>query len=271
MKRSRSLSINSLDFDNESNNHNDNFSISSLQINNSEKLPSLCKSNSLINSFDAREEGFCESFGCDTKDAKDKNEEAKRNKKLKLNNALIMLKSTDRKHLISSFSQAIYTLTQDPDDEDNIFNLRNLYLRWIQMGLQKQDFIIIAEEVCKKLDEPTSKEQKQKMKVSMYKDEYIISKIFESSYITVGRLKLNDFVSPEDAMSISRIHIICIQTKDKVFIVDIGSLLGIRTVRRSSGKPFVHSIERARRTLVFDKHETFVLKAGNIDFEFTPF
>jgi hypothetical protein len=62
----------------------------------------------------------------------------------------------------------------------------------------------------------------------------------------------------------SRCHVLCTMVDDKIILVDPGSLVGIKTVKRSLDIPAENSLPTQRQTLQFSKNEKFVLDIDGI-------
>lgn len=60
----------------------------------------------------------------------------------------------------------------------------------------------------------------------------------------------------------SRCHAFVLSVGDELYVVDLGSLLGIKTLKRSLNVPLDHSFPRLRSILKFHKDEKIVLDMG---------
>ncbi len=78
--------------------------------------------------------------------------------------------------------------------------------------------------------------------------------------ITVGRYNKNDIIVKRQTAS--RLHNIIFILDNKVIIVDLASLLGTKTIARSSGKMLEHSEPKNRKVLEFDWGESVILELG---------
>jgi hypothetical protein len=83
----------------------------------------------------------------------------------------------------------------------------------------------------------------------------------EQEAVIVGRMKSSDVLLQDEG--VSRVHcIILLVPQRSVICVDVGSALGISTVRRSSEKPCESSLPNQRCVLAFDWGEVAVLMCG---------
>lgn len=84
-----------------------------------------------------------------------------------------------------------------------------------------------------------------------------------SNHILIGRYPNCD-VEVKGIFTVSRLHAIIfpIQAINKYLVVDVGSLLGINTVKRSSAADKINSVPKKRMVLMFDWNEVAVLDLG---------
>lgn len=87
-----------------------------------------------------------------------------------------------------------------------------------------------------------------------------IKTITNRRVITIGRYNKNDIIVGRQ--TVSRLHIIIFLLDDKVLVVDLASLLGTKTIARSSGKMLEHSEPQNRKVLEFERRENVILELG---------
>jgi len=87
-----------------------------------------------------------------------------------------------------------------------------------------------------------------------------IKTITNSQVLTVGRYKENDIIVSNP--SASRLHIIIFLIYPKIIVVDLASLVGTKTVARSSDKLLEHVEPKSRKVLEFDWDEHVILELG---------
>lgn len=91
---------------------------------------------------------------------------------------------------------------------------------------------------------------------------------FDKNYILIGRKPGCHVAFPEDSYNgTSRMHamIFPLPELNMLIVVDMGSLSGILTQKRSSDKQLVHSFAKSRNVLIFDWNEVVILKMGSIE------
>lgn len=96
----------------------------------------------------------------------------------------------------------------------------------------------------------------------------------DKPYVLIGRLTgcdiqlVNSFFGSE----CSRVHafLIFLPAVNKILVIDIGSLKGITTKKRASGKPLEKSISGNRNVLIFDMDEPFILNLSKEELSFLP-
>lgn len=89
--------------------------------------------------------------------------------------------------------------------------------------------------------------------------------------ITVGRYVGCDVQFPNIGSS-SRLNalIFLFPESEKYVVADMGSYWGIKTEKRSSGKPCANSLQKARNILIFDWTETTILTLGDMKIGINP-
>lgn len=93
-----------------------------------------------------------------------------------------------------------------------------------------------------------------------------------TNVIFVGRLHGCDIQLNNNKFYCSRVSgiIIVDYRKGKLFIVDVGSLFGIKTKIRAKGKDCQHSVPYDRNVLMFDLGEQVVLQMGDAELALSP-
>ena len=59
-------------------------------------------------------------------------------------------------------------------------------------------------------------------------------------------------------------------SKGKIVVVDLGSLMGVKTKYRSTDEPCVNSLPEARNILIFDREETVILELCSKQISINP-
>lgn len=85
-----------------------------------------------------------------------------------------------------------------------------------------------------------------------------------SKSVMVGRLDFCEVKLPTEDLTLSRLNAIIIPCPNinKMFIIDVGSVLGITMLERSSGKKLVNSTPTFRSVMIMDYDETVVVRLG---------
>jgi hypothetical protein len=86
--------------------------------------------------------------------------------------------------------------------------------------------------------------------------------------IVVDGMPAYDHLSIGDFPEISRCHVIVASINNELYVIDPGSLLGIRTVKRGLDLPLEFSVQHNRKVLKFQENEPFILKIGYCDIGF---
>ncbi|QKF94289.1 forkhead associated (FHA) domain-containing protein with RING domain C3CH4 type [Fadolivirus algeromassiliense] len=98
--------------------------------------------------------------------------------------------------------------------------------------------------------------------------------IFKNTRVaTFGRYDGCDIRFPShNTTASSRLHclLFLLSEINKYIVVDMGSLRGINTEKRSSEKPCVHSMPKARNVLIFDWDEIAILRMGDMKIAINP-
>ena len=98
-------------------------------------------------------------------------------------------------------------------------------------------------------------------RISLTGDEPVFLK---GAYLSIGRKDGCELVLPSFDDSVSRLHLILFPREEDLVVVDLASMNGTFTLKRSAeGKELEHSPARFRQPLVFGREEHFTLKVGH--------
>lgn len=109
-----------------------------------------------------------------------------------------------------------------------------------------------------------------KEKIVIDHDSKLIEYEYEKDVILIGRHCFCDIVFPPFCDYLSRLHaiVVVLRNINKIFVIDVGSILGIKTTKRTSDKPLKNTKEDS--ILEFDLNESFVLQFGDRNITFHP-
>nr|QBK88805.1 MAG: C3HC4 type zinc finger protein [Mimivirus LCMiAC01] len=170
-------------------------------------------------------------------------------------------------HLTQIYSLSIVTGNTIPDKI--VENMRAIYLKNIEEPNWKDFFNKLGEKIKNKLEDDMMVDEESltcsPYSISMDGKTYELTK----SVIIIGRYKECDIIIPQKNHNSSRVHAVVFVQPNRVIVIDPGSFIGIKTMRRSENKPLEHSIPRNRKPLVFSRTERFILNFG-VPISFLP-
>lgn len=88
--------------------------------------------------------------------------------------------------------------------------------------------------------------------------------------VTIGRKYGNNLEISTHNIELSRLHCVIFALMDKLVVIDPGSLMGIKTIERSSDARKINSLPDDRHVLVFNKNESFVLELAGLRITISP-
>jgi hypothetical protein len=175
-------------------------------------------------------------------------------------------KHEEAKTIVEEFSNAVYELSQNPNNPLCKSKLSDLYIKLItNENIKHDDYIKITDMISKKMK--TKKERK--VCIVMDKADNKDIKLFNKKCLMIGRNPYVDYIIDDSYRTISSLHAILLFFEDKTMVIDIGSLLGTKTLKRSSYEKHYSSEVLSRRVLIFEKNERFTLDMGCYEFDFT--
>ena len=145
--------------------------------------------------------------------------------------------------------------TDDPNRWKNIF---------IESGVQ------LSKKILSELKDGNNSSEEHKV---IFGCNNMIYDLQDRKVILVGRYKGCDIsLASEKDKSVSRLHavIFLFEEFNKIFVVDVGSLDGIITTKRSSDAKCINSLPEKRDIIILEYDEQVILNLGNIKLFINP-
>lgn len=162
-------------------------------------------------------------------------------------------------HIVRTLSSQVY-FARGMMEQPNEHDLRHAYLFASKLPNFKEIMLESAMQIYNNVITALDEKEGDNEEYQLLHNEKLYNL---QTHLLIGRMDWCDVKFDVNDRYCSRIHGIVFLTPKSVVIVDVGSLLGINTIERSSIQPNEKSVINMRKALIFSREETAVIQMGS--------